>query len=152
MKPTEVRVPSALTGSPSLHFQLPLSMGFLRFSPIQNQCCSCSSDSLRGTRTIIWTLLPAGFSMFAPQIISCKYVNKVKEFWVPSALKENFYFYATCLVLPTKQFKLRRLVKMYKTNQTSNESKTIWIKTILSRNNRSRSTLNYSFTTPIKFF
>lgn len=39
---------SWLTASPSLHFQLPLSMGFLRFSPIQNQCCSCSSDSLWG--------------------------------------------------------------------------------------------------------
>lgn len=37
-----------LTASPSLHFQLPLSVGFLRFSPIQNQCCSCSSDSLQG--------------------------------------------------------------------------------------------------------
>lgn len=35
-----------LTASPSLHFQLPLSMGFLLFNPIQNQCCSCSSDSL----------------------------------------------------------------------------------------------------------
>lgn len=38
-----------LTASPSLHFQLPLSRGFLRFSPIQNQCCSWSSDSLRAT-------------------------------------------------------------------------------------------------------
>lgn len=37
---------SLLTASPSLHFQLPLSEGFLRFSPIQNQCCSWSSDSL----------------------------------------------------------------------------------------------------------
>lgn len=40
---------SVLTASPSLHFQLPLSMGFLRFSPIQNQCCSWSSDSLWAT-------------------------------------------------------------------------------------------------------
>ncbi len=40
---------SSLTGSPSLHFQLPLSMGSLRFSPIQNQCCSWSSDSLWAT-------------------------------------------------------------------------------------------------------
>lgn len=38
-----------LTASPSLHFQLPLSMGFLLFNPIQNQCCSCSSDSLWAT-------------------------------------------------------------------------------------------------------
>lgn len=39
-------ISSLLTASPSLHFQLPLSNGFLRFSPIQNQCCSWSSDSL----------------------------------------------------------------------------------------------------------
>ena len=37
---------SLLTAIPSLHFQLSLSMGFLRLRPIQNQCCSCSSDSL----------------------------------------------------------------------------------------------------------
>lgn len=49
---SRVKQPSgatSLTASPSLHFQLPLSMGFLRFSPIQNQCCSWSSDSLWAT-------------------------------------------------------------------------------------------------------
>lgn len=42
-----------LTASPSLHFQLPLSIGFLRFRPIQNQCCSWSSDSLWATSSSI---------------------------------------------------------------------------------------------------
>lgn len=57
--PSRVEKPrgaASLTASPSLHFQLPLSMGFLRFSPIQNQCCSWSSDSLWATRSSSSTL------------------------------------------------------------------------------------------------